>query len=241
MINIAVQIEKIDYEKSIDALLPQIVSEFASKKPQGGVEKFAVRLGKDAVPVAKKLLRYMDDSLKDGLVVWMAESRQAEIVGTINQHLDSLFGGSVMKVGAVIAEDRPGTKLALYASQVDIDYAALMNSPAVDSALGQIGGNGGGLLKGAAKLALQMASKANPETLEKQGIALLASDRVKPKLLSAMTGACAKIGLTATLGDLTVEAGAGPAAKTSENAGLPENLRSKLEDAVIAFLKESSR
>ena len=241
MINIAVQIDKIDYDKSLDALLPQIAAEFAEKKPQGGVEQFVVRLGKDAVPVAKKLLRYMDDSLKDGLVVWMAESRQEEIVSGVNQHLDSLFGSSVMKVGAVIAEDRPGTKLALYASQVDIDYAALMNSPAVESALGQIGGSGGGLLKGAAKLALQMASKTNPETLEKQGIALLASDRVKPKLLSAMTGACAKIGLTATLGDLTVQSGAGPAPKSARNAGLPEDLRNRLTDAVIAFLRESSK
>ena len=240
MIHISVQIEKIDYEKSIETFLPQIVAELSAKKSAGGLAQFVVRLGADAVPVAKKLLGYMDDSLKDGLVVWMTESRQTEIVAAVNQHLGSLFGKSVMKVGAVTAEDRPGTRLALCASQVEIDYGALMNSPAVDSALGQIGG-GGGLLKGAAKFALQMASKANPETLEKQGTALLSSDLVKGKMTSALTGAIGKVGLAAELGDLSVQAGAGPAAKAGGDGQLPEELKNKLADAVIAFLRANAK
>ena len=239
MINLTVTIEKIDYEESIEKLLPGIAAEFSAKKDRGGLEQFVVRLGEDAVPVAKKLLGYMDDGLKDGLVVWMAESRQAQIVGTVNQHLNTLFGESVMKIGAVIAEDRPGTKLALYVSRVDIDYAALMKSPAVSSALDQISG-GGGLLKGAAMFALQMASKASPETLEKQGIALLSSDRVKPKLLSALSGAFTGIGLTAELGDLSVQPGEGSAPKSSDDGGLPEELKSALMDAVIAFLRDKA-
>ena len=239
MINFTVYIEKIDYEKSIENLLPQIAAEFSAKKARGGLEQFIVRLGNDAVPVSKKLLGYMDDSLKDGLTVWMAESRQAQIVGTVNQHLNALFGESVMKIGAVTAEDRPGTKLALYVSRVDIDYAALMKSPAVSSALDQIGGNSG-FLKGAAMFALQMASKASPEALEKQGIALLSSDRVKPKLLSALSGAFSRIGLTAELGDLSVRPGEGPAPKSSGDGSLPEALKSALMDAVIAFLKDKA-
>ena len=88
--------------------------------------------------------------------------------------------------------------------------------------------------------ALQMASKASPEALEKQGIALLSSDRVKPKLLSALSGAFSKIGLTAEPGDLSVRPGEGPAPKSSAEGGLPEALKSALMDAVIAFLKDKA-
>lgn len=240
MIHISVMIEKIDYEKSIESLLPHIAAEFSAKKDPGTLERFVVSLGDDAVPVAKKLVGYMHDSLKDGLTVWMAESRQEEIVRAVNQHLNGLFGESVMKVGAVCAEDRPGTRLALYVSRVEIDYAALMKSPAVSNALDQLGGNSG-LLKGAALFALQMASKAGPETLEKQGIALLSSERVKPKLLSALSGAFGRIGLFAELGDLTVMTGPGPSAGISTDAGLPDALKSSLTEALIAFLRDKSK
>ena len=240
MIHITVQIERIDYEKSVEKLLPQIMAEFSAKKSPDALEQFVLRLGEDAVPVAKKLIGYMEDSVRDGLVVWMAESRQEQIVRTVNQHLDELFGASVMKVGAVSAEDRPGTRLALRVSRVEIDYAALMKSPAVGSALDQLGGNGG-LLKGAAMFALQMASMASPDTLEKQGIALLSSDRVKPKILSALTGAFEKIGLAASVADLSVEAGAGPETKAPQDAGLPAELKSGLMDAAAAFLREKSK
>ncbi|MBQ6545971.1 MAG: hypothetical protein IJL72_09545 [Lachnospiraceae bacterium] len=238
MINITLQIERIDYQKSVENLLPQLVKEAEAKKSPNGFEQFVARLGKDAVPVAKKLLRYMSDDLKDGLVVWMAESRQESIVAAVNQQLDALLGNAVMKVGALHAEDRPGTRMVLVASQVETDYAALSSSPVVESALGQLGGENS-LLKGAAKFALQMVTKANPETLEKQGIALLSSDRVKPKILSALSGALGKIGLEATLGDMTVNAGAGPAA-AAIGTELPAALKDRLMDAVIAFLKANA-
>ena len=64
------------------------------------------------------------------------------------------------------------------------------------------------------------------------------------KLLSALSGAFSRIGLTAELGDLSVRPGEGPAPKSpadgSADSGLPEALKSALMDAVIAFLKDKA-
>ena len=53
MINIAVQIERIDYEKSIDRLLPRVLNGEAGKKTAEEAAKFLEKLGPDAVPQYK--------------------------------------------------------------------------------------------------------------------------------------------------------------------------------------------
>ena len=55
------------------------------------------------------------------------------------------------------------------------------------------------------------------------------------------TGAFEKIGLAASVADLSVEAGAGPEAKAPQDAGLPAELKSGLMDAAAAFLREKSK
>ena len=237
MINITLKIARIDYDKSVETLLPQLVKEAAAKENPNGLEQFLVKLGRDTVPVVRKMLGYMDDSLKDGLVVWVTENQQQRIVETVNQQLAGVLGDSVMKIGALFAEDRPGTELALYASRIETDYAALLDSPLASSALGQM--SGGGLMKGAAKFALSMASKASPDALEKQAISLLTSDRVKPKILGVMSDSLKKIGLEAELGDMTVQSVNVTALPMRSEKKFPPELKDKLMDSAAALLRDN--
>ena len=237
MINITLKIARIDYDKSVETLLPQLVKEAAAKENPNGLEQFLVKLGRDTVPVVRKMLGYMDDSLKDGLVVWVTENQQPRIAETVNQQLAGVLGDSVMKIGALFAEDRPGTELALYASRIETDYAALLDSPLASSALGQM--SGGGLMKGAAKFALSMASKASPDALEKQAISLLTSDRVKPKILGVMSDSLKKIGLEAELGDMTVQSVNVTALPMRSEKKFPPELKDKLMDSAAALLRDN--
>ena len=238
MLNFTLQIENINYEKSVEALLPQLLKSASAKETPNSFEQFLVKLGADTVPVAKKLLGYMNTDVKDGLVVWVTASQQAKIVETVNQQLASTLGNSVMKIGALFAEDRPGTRLAFYASQIETDYAALMDSPLAASAMGQMGG---GLMKGAAKFALSMASKASPDTLEKQAVNLLSSDRVKQKILTAVSDALKKVGLEAQLGDMTVQSVNVTSLPLRTDAKFPPELKDGLFDAAAALLRDFAK
>ena len=244
MIDILLEIESIDYEKSMEGLLPPIVKKCRAEKAPGELEKFIAKLGEGAVPAAKKLLGYMDGNLKDQLVVWMAGRYRDTLVSSANGTLEGLFPGGAVKVGDLEAEDRPGTRISLRASGVQIDYAKLTDSPLVDAGLGQFGA-GGGLLKNAAKLALQTASRSNPEALEKQGIALLGSEKIKPKVMAALSEGIGKAGLSVTVGDLVFTEGRAktPAAagETKDEGLLPDGLEDAVLDALAAWMKDAAK
>ena len=245
MVNIRLEIERIDYEKSVEKLLPRIVDSCAQKEKPGELERFVRKLGPDTVPVTKKLLRYLDDEVKDQIIVWLVSAHGEGLTETANEYLAELLPGPAVRLGALLAQDRPGPRLALLAERVRIDYAALLQSPLAASGVEQLGTESG-LLKGAAKLALQMGARLSPDALEKQGIALLGSERVKPRLLSAFSEGLEQMGLfvrfrdMALRNDSVIELPAALEQTPAKDEGLiPDAFEEPLTDAVCAWLRDT--
>lgn len=239
MLTIRLELQSIDYERSVAGLLPMVVERCAAKASPGPLEKFMARLGTDAVPVAERLLNYLGDDAKDRLIVWLLTSHEEALRGSFNGYLEQILPGGVVRVGRLGAEDREGSRLMLRASRVEVDYRGLLASPLLSAGVEHLG------MKGAAALALRVGSMLPPEQLEKQGLALLGSEGVKAGLLSAMTGALEKIGLFVTPWDLYVGPDSGPeeeagSAGTDARGLFPGQLEDALLDALAAYLKETA-
>ena len=83
---------------------------------------------------------------------------------------------------------------------------------------------------------------ASPATIEKQAINILASDLVKPKILSALSDALQKIGLIVTLQNMIVreETDTEQTVASKKDEGyLPDAIEDQLMDAVIAWMKDN--
>ncbi len=242
MVSIQLKLDSIDYEKSIENLLPRVVDSCVSAPAPSELEKLIGKLGNDCVPVAKKLLRYLDNDLKDQIIVWLVDSHAESITKAANQYLEEILPGKVVYIGSLRADDLPGSRLSLHALQVQIDYAALLNSQLITSGVRRLGSDGG-LLQGAARFALQMGSLIRQENLEKQGITLLSSDHVKPRLLSALSQAAAKAGLAVRFSDMVISpdtAGVPAVKRSSGDEGLiPDRFEDALMDALVAWLREA--
>ena len=229
MIKAVVEVERIDYEQCIENLLPRFVQKCASKEKPSELDKFVARLDTDAVPVAKRIIKYLDQSARDQIIIALLEPHGERLVQTANALLEELLGGKAVVIGGFEMNDLPGSWLTLSATQVRINYGELADSPLLS----------GGMLGSAAKLALQMAS---PATIEKQAINILASDFVKPKLLSALSDALQKTGLIISIRDMTILGdtdASRPAAAKKDEGLLPDAVEDQLIDAVIAWMRES--
>ncbi|MBR1758000.1 MAG: hypothetical protein IJ744_04625 [Lachnospiraceae bacterium] len=199
MLKIHLQIEKIDYETCMEELLPKLMESWSKKQTPSDLENFVLQLGANAVPAAKSVLSYMDVDQRDQIMVRMIGKHEEKLTEKANRSLEKRIPGAV-KIGGLLAEDQEGAKVGLTARDVSVDYAKLLEAPAIKNAVEQMG-----LLKGPAKLALQMGANLSPDVMEKMGVTLLNSEAVKPKLLGVLSDALAQAGLAVTLSDLMVE------------------------------------
>ena len=241
MLSIRLEIGEIDYETCAEALLPPLVGKCAARAAPSELEKFVGKLGPDAVPIARSLLGYLDGDVKDRLVVALLTAHEAGLRGALNGYLAQLLPGPAVKIGCLSALDQPGSRLSLRASQIEVDYAALLDSPLVADGLDHLGGESS-LLKSAAKLALQMGTRMPPEKLEKQVISLLGTDKVKSKLLTALADGLSRAGLAVTFRDMIVETTAAIELPESLSGGkdegvIPDAVEDALMDAIIAWMR----
>ena len=229
MLSILFEVERIDYEKSIENLLPRIIEKCKAREKQSELHKFLAKLGSDAVPVAKKIMKYLDQTARDQIIIALIGPYCDRLVQVANDRLEKMLAGEIVVIGGFTGEDLPGSRLILGATQVKIDYKALVNSPLFSS----------NILGGAVKIAIQMAS---PATIEKQAINILTSDLVKPTILSALSDALQKTGLVATLQNMTIreETDTDYPGNTKKDEGLlPDSIEDRLMDAVIAWMKDN--
>ena len=227
MLKIRLDIEYINYEKCAENLIPQLVEEMKSKTNTSELEKLFIALGADAVLLSKKLLQYLDTDVRDQILVWLLDEFGADFVVEINDYLTKVFPGHAIIIGGLSAEDYPGTRITLYATQVQIDYEQLLKSPIFS----------GNVLGGAAKLAFHMAS---PETIEKQGINILSSDKIRPKLVSLISESLQKSGLMLELRDLELQEDTSkrlPGQTHEKKDILPDYIEDPIIEALAAFLK----
>lgn len=241
MLSIKLEVGQINYRKCVEAMLPPLVEHCAAKENPNELDKFLAKLGNDAAPAACAVLDGMDVDAKDKMVVWLVTAHEERMRNSANRHLAELLGGPVIRIGRFVAQDRPGSRLSLQALQVEIDYAALLASPAVADGIEQIGGEHS-VLKGAAKLAVQMGSRLPPAQLEKYCATLLNSEKVKGKLMSALTEALRQTGLDVTLDDFVVESGDVielPASLPDPDEGMiPDAFEDELLNALAAQVRK---
>ena len=227
MLKIRLDIEYIDYEKCAENLIPQMVEEMKSKTNTSELEKLFIALGADAVLLSKKLLQYLDTDVRDQILVWLLDAFGADFVVEINDYLTKKFPGQAIVIGGLSAEDYPGTRITLYATQVQINYEQLLKSPIFS----------GNVLGGAAKLAFHMA---NAEIIEKQGIKILSSDKIKSRLVPVISESFQKAGLMLEIRDLELQedTSARLAGKTHDKKNiLPDHIEEPIIEALAAFLK----
>lgn len=208
MLDIRLEIGQINYRRCIEAMLPPMVEHCAAKEHPGELDSFLAGLGKDAVPAACTLLERMSTDEKDGMVIWLIMSHEQRLRNAANRHLAAFLGGPLVRIGRFIALDQPGSRMTLLASQVDIDYAALLECPLVTEGVERISGDNG-VLKGAAKMMLSMGRLMSPAGLEKQGLTLLGTKRIKEKLMSAITDGLRQAGLELEIADMTAQISTG--------------------------------
>ena len=230
MIRICFEVWKIDYEKIFESMLPQLTEECRSKTEQNELEKLIDRLGADTVPLMKKLIGFLDTDTRDQIIVWLIESQRDTLVSTANKAMHDLLGGDAVVIGDLYAQDEPGTRISLHAAQVKIDTRQLAESPALT-----------GITGGLAKLILRISE---PETIEKEGIKLLSSDYVKPKIISSLADGLREAGLHITLTDFSIMEDTGEVKvprmmdPEKDEGLLPDTIEDKIIDALVAWLKE---
>ena len=244
MLTIRLEVERIDYENSISHLLPQVVEHCAGRNRPSEIEKFVGKLGSDAVPVVLRLLGYLKDDVKDDILVWLISAHKERLRAEANEYLSQVLHGDIVRIGYFFAQNQPGSRLVLMASDIKIDYEALLESPVVAGSVEQLGERSG-FLKGAAKLALQVGSKMSGDSLEKQGAALLGSERVKERLLPALAEALQKVGLSVAFLDMEVESGNVIALpeqmpdRAKEEGLIPDAFEDALIEALVRWMRES--
>ena len=241
MFTIRLNIEKIDYEQTVGALLPSLISSLSRDPASSELYKLFSKLGSDAVPVTKKMLRYIRTDVKDQIIEWLLSAHRINLSSTVNGYMDEFFGKGVFSIGDIFAENLPGSRMDLIASGISIDYAALLGSPVIQDAVEKMSNNA--LIKGAVKLAMQMGSKMSPENLEKQVLPILAQDKIKEKILSALCDGLAKAGLFVTVKDIVFEDNAvsqnvkKPAVK--DTGVLPDSIEDGLIEGIALWLKST--
>lgn len=204
MLNLQLDVAHINYRACIEKLLPQLVAHCAAKSAPNELDRVLGGLGAEAVPAACALLDELSGDDKDKMVVWLISAHEERMRNSANRHLAELFGAPIVRIGHFAAVDRPGSRLALLAEQVDADYNALLRSPLVSEGIERLGGENS-ILKGAAKLAVQMGSHLSGEHLEKQGLLLLNAAQVKTRLLAVLQDGVRQAGLDVTLEGMTAE------------------------------------
>lgn len=229
MIKISFEVQEINYEKSFESLISQLVEECRSKTDPTELEKLIVRLGDDTVLLVKKLLGYLDTDTRDQIIVWLLEDQQDTIISSVNKAMHDYLGGDAVVIGALYAQDQPGPKIALRAAQVKTDSKQLIESPALT-----------GIAGGAAKLAFRIAKA---ETIEKEAVELLSSGFVKPKIISMLSDSLHEAGLHLTLSDVVITEDTGNEKiprmiDPEKDEGLiPDVIEDKIIDAFVAWLR----
>ena len=234
MLDIRLELSKINYRKCIEVLLPPLVEHCASKSAPNELDKFLAKLGPDAARAACAVLDGMSADDRDKMVVWLVSAHEERMRNSANRHLSELFGAPLVRIGHFAALDRPGSRLSLLATQINADYASLLQSPLVKEGVAQLGQENA-ILKGAAQLALQLGAYLPPESLEKYGLGLLNSEGVKQRLKGALQEGVLQAGLDAEIEDMFVEqSGAGPLPDAAGEGAVPDSFEEELLGALSA-------
>lgn len=239
-VDIRLDIAQLDHQACVRALLPRLVEHCAAKAQPNELDRFLARLGPDAANAACALLDDMSVDARDRMIVWLVSAHEERMRNSANRRLGALLGDNVVRIGRFCAVDRPGSRLMMQASDVAVDWQALLKSPVVGEGIDRLGGENS-ILKGAAKLVIQMGSHLSGESLERQGISLFNTERVKRRLTDVLQDALRQEGLDVTIEALTVErSGAAPlpVQATADEGMIPDAFEDELLDALAKQVRK---
>ena len=236
--DIRLEIAQLDHQACVRALLPRLVAHCAAKTQPNELDRFLAQLGPYAASAACALLDDMSADERDRMIVWLVSAHEERMRSSANRRLGALLGENVVRIGRFCALDRPGSRLTMQASDVAVDWQTLLKSPVVDEGIDRLGGENS-ILKGAAKLVLQMGAHLSGENLERQGILLLNTERVKRRLTEVLQDALRQEGLDVTIEALTVERSGASSLPAQAAAGtLPSAFEDGFLNALAAQVKK---
>ena len=230
MLDIRMEIGQINYRSCVEAMLPPVVKHCASKDQPNELEQALARLGSDAVPVVHAVLDRVDTDTKDKMLISLVLAHEEQLRDALNRTIAKLLGGQDVRIGYVLAQNPPGKRITLLATQIRIDYSALLKNPQVRAGVEQLGGESA-VLKTAAKFVLKIGAHMSPESLEKHGVTLLNSKRVKTQLLAELTRGLKEAGLEIQLADMVAESNTAillPERLVPGGAALPDTFEKRL-------------
>lgn len=249
MLFIKFDIEKINYEKSVEGLMSIFVKQCAEKDKGNMLERMVNKLGDRTTPVALKLLRYFDDATKDAILINLISDHQDRLSASLNKYLESVLPGNIIHIGGLAAGLNDGRELTLWASQVEVNYKELLESELVEANVDRFAqklaekvGVGKGLFGRAAKYALKAGAKISPDDLEKQGVQLLSSETIKAKLLPILAKALQERGLAVEAMSVSFETTLETDVSASGLNNPPgwAGLEDPIMDALAAWLTDSA-
>ena len=121
-----VEIESVDYERTLRGLFPVLLEKKDSDKLPTLIRKVLNKMDGDLLPVLLKLIGYMSETEREALLLWALENYKEQIISWLMQLLrDNNLGDAVRfeKVNIVKTEGVVG--FTLEAFDVQLDYDAL--------------------------------------------------------------------------------------------------------------------
>ena len=121
-----VEIESVDYERTLRGLFPVLLENKDSDKLPTLIRKVLNKMDGDLLPVLLKLIGYMNETEREALLLWALENYKEQIISWLMQLLrDNNLGDAVRfeRINLVKTEGIAG--FTLEAFDVQLDYDAL--------------------------------------------------------------------------------------------------------------------
>lgn len=203
MLFIKFDIEKVDYEKSVENLLPVFVEKCKKTSGSNMLKRLIVKLDDKAMPVSLKFLRNFDEATRNAVLVNLVTDHRERLTDTLNHYLEGVLPGNVIHIGK-LAVGLDGGKLVLWASEVEIDYPELLKSEMVKKNAAYLAEEAASRFGGSNKLlgktmrttlrVLGMGARVAPDEVEELSVLILRSEAVKAKLMPVLVEALQKRG-----------------------------------------------
>ena len=243
MLFIKFDIEKVDYEESVENLLPVFVEKCKKTGGSNMLKRLIVKLDDKATPVSLKLLRNFDEATRNAVLVKLVTDHRERLTDTLNHYLEAVLPGNVIHIGK-LAVGLDGGKLVLWASEVEIDYPELLKSELVKKNAGYLAEEAANRIGGGNKLlgktmratlrVLGMGARVAPDEVEELSVLILRSEAVKAKLMPVLVKALQKRGFAVEVMSITFEMAQQPEEMNFESSW--DSLEEPILDALAAWL-----
>ncbi len=215
MLNADIEIQKIDYEKSVKNLLGRIMPKLKDKPEAGMAVRLLQKLGNEAPDVFCNLIRYMPAQGKAKLICELVSQYQEKLTRMVNDALSFHELGKNIVLGSMFFQ-ASGEGLLIFARNVKVNYSGILDNEAVqkkvEHTVQQYADNSFlknhpklvGLLKENANVAAKAAAVLGPEAIEKKALKIIESPENKEKMRVLLENVLEQEGLVLKIGQIHI-------------------------------------